>query len=34
MALETRSKPRQVIYLALGFVGLLGVLTLLTRWQL
>ncbi len=34
MALETRSRPRQIVYLALAFIALLALLDLLGHWQL
>jgi hypothetical protein len=34
MALENRSKPRQILFLLLAFAGLVGVLVLLARWHL
>jgi hypothetical protein len=34
MALETRSVPRQIIYFALAFVAVLGILHLLVRYGL
>jgi len=33
MALENRSKPRQVVYLALAFIALMGAIDLLARWK-
>jgi hypothetical protein len=33
MALETRSKPRQIIYLTLALIGLFAVLALLASWH-
>jgi hypothetical protein len=34
MPLETRSVPRQIIYLALALVGLIAVLDLLAHWHM
>jgi hypothetical protein len=34
MPLETRSVPRQIVYLVLALVGLLAVLSFLAHWQL
>jgi hypothetical protein len=34
MPLETRSVPRQVVYLLLILIGLLAILNLLAHWQL
>ena len=34
MAIESRSIPRQIIYLALTFIGLLALLAILARWGL
>ena len=34
MPLETRSVPRQIVYLVLALIGLLAVLDLLAHWQL
>jgi hypothetical protein len=34
MALETRSRPRQIVYLVLTFAGPLGLPNLLTHWGL
>jgi hypothetical protein len=34
MALENRSKPRQVAYLALAFVALIAVINALAAWKL
>jgi preprotein translocase subunit Sec61beta len=33
MALENRSKPRQVVYLALAFGALLALLDIFARWN-
>lgn len=34
MAIESRSIPRQIIYLGLTFIGLLALLAILARWDL
>jgi len=34
MPLEHRSRPRQLLYLALALIGLMVVLNLLAGWQL
>jgi hypothetical protein len=34
MPLETRSVPRQTVYLVLALIGLIAVLDLLAYWQL
>jgi hypothetical protein len=34
MALETRSVPRQIVYLALALIGVIVVLNLLAHWHL
>jgi hypothetical protein len=34
MALETRSIPRQIVYLLLALIGLIAVLHLLAHWHL
>lgn len=34
MALETRSKPLQILYLMIAFAGLVAVVAILARWHL
>jgi hypothetical protein len=34
MPLETRSVPRQIVYLVLALIGLFALLNLLAHWQL
>jgi hypothetical protein len=34
MPLQTRSRPRQILYLLLGLIGLIAVLDVLARWHL
>jgi len=34
VALETRSRPRQIVYLLLALIGLIAVLNLLAHWHL
>ncbi len=34
MALDNRSRPLQIVYLILAFVGLMGLIGLLVRWGL
>jgi hypothetical protein len=33
MAIESRSIPRQIVYLTLGLIGLLLILSFLARWH-
>jgi len=34
MALENRSKPLQIAFLMLAFIGFMAVLAILARWRL
>jgi hypothetical protein len=34
MPLETRSIPRQIVYLTLALIGLMVILDVLSRWHL
>jgi len=34
MSLQNRSKPRQIVYLALAFVALIAVVDVLAAWKL